>query len=145
MLEVTKHQHRIAQITDVDRCIHRSDQSVLSKYENGQHAKLAEIAQQLMHLQNQESPIRHCIQVSVQAVDHDDASAVLFDALTNDRSEFTRRQLRRIDLLESNESRVDERLEWQTQGVCSRLDRAAAFVERKKDRLFSALSGSDRV
>jgi hypothetical protein len=59
--EIAKHDYRIAQITDVDRRLHRANQPVLRKHEDGQNANLAHVGQQLMHLQDQKSLIRHGI------------------------------------------------------------------------------------
>src|SRR4051812_521520 len=47
-LEIAQHQHRVAEIADVQRCIHRPDQPMLREHKDSQHTLLAEIAQELV-------------------------------------------------------------------------------------------------
>src|SRR5581483_7602539 len=75
-LEVAQHHDCVAQIADVERRLHRSDQAVLRQHQDGQHALLAEITQQLVHLQDEEALVRHGVHVTVQAVDDDNAGAL---------------------------------------------------------------------
>ena len=58
-LEVPQHKHRIAEIADIQRSIHRADQPVLGQHKYREHTELAQIAQQLVHLQYQKTLVRH--------------------------------------------------------------------------------------
>src|SRR3546814_2467244 len=78
--EIAQHHHGVAQIGDVQGRIHRANQAVLGEDKDGEYALLSQIAEQFMHLQDQEPLVGHRAEIAVEAVDHDDARAVLLHA-----------------------------------------------------------------
>src|ERR1700759_5350840 len=98
-----------------------------------------------MHLQHQKTLIRHCIQVSVQAVDDDDARVTAFNAVANVCRELAWRHLRGVDLLESDMSGIDIFFERQAERPRPRFARAASLVKGEKYGVLAAFSRRDRV
>ena len=138
-LEIAQHDHRIAQIADVEWRIHRADQPMLSKDQDRQNALLPEIGQEFVHLQDEKSLVRHRAQIAVQAVDDDDAGVVDFDALPHICGEFARRQLGWVNLLKPDMSGSDILFERQAECLGARLDGAATFVEREEGGVLATL------
>jgi hypothetical protein len=60
-----------------------------------------------MQLDYQELLVRHRVEVSVQAVDGDDARLTVFDVLTDPMDEFTWREFGRIDLIDRDQPGFD--------------------------------------
>ena len=106
-LEIPQHQHRIAQIADIERRLHRSHQAVLGQDQDRDDAELIEGAEQLVHLQDEKTLLRHRIHIAVQAVDDDDAMPSLLDTLANQVGKFAGRHLGRVDLLHPDLARID--------------------------------------
>ena len=82
-------------------------EAVLRQDENRQNALLAEVAQQFVHLQRQETLVGHRVHVAVQAVDDHDGRRFLLDGLADDHGELAWGKLRRIDLLEMQQTLLD--------------------------------------
>ena len=82
-LEVAQQHDSVAEVAEVKRHPHRSLKAMLGQDQDGQHPELVEVAQKLVHLENQEALFRHGIEVAVEAVNHDDAGAVHLDGMTD--------------------------------------------------------------
>ena len=87
-LEITQHHNGIAEVAQVERRFERTDEPMLSENKDRHDTALPEIGQQFVHLQDQETLVRHCIHVAVQAVDNDDAGTVVLDASLDVGREF---------------------------------------------------------
>ena len=136
--EVAQHDHRVAQVADVERRIHRADQPVLGEYEDGEHALLPEIGQQFVHLQDEEAFIRHRREIAVETVDDDDTGAVVLDAGPYGRGELSRRELGRIDLLEAQLFGLQRLFERQADRARPGFECATPLVEGEVRGVFAA-------
>src|SRR5665213_646621 len=145
VFEVAQHDHRVAEVAHVQRRIHRADQAVLGQDLDGEDAELAEIAQQLMHLQDEEALVRHGVEVAVEAVDDDELGSVLLDALAHEGSELARRHLGRIYLLDAQEPRGHALVEGQADRARAGHYGAASLIERENDGTLFALGRGDRI
>src|SRR4051812_46158126 len=103
--EVAEQEHRVGKIREINRTLHRTDESVLREDHQGDDAELTEIAQEFVHLQHGKPFVGHRIEVSSQAVDDYDACTLVLDALPDNSRELTRREFGWIDLLEPDMSR----------------------------------------
>src|SRR6476660_3530093 len=108
-LEVAKHDYGVAQVTDVQRRLHRPHQAMLGEDQDGHHPKLVEVTQQLVHLKDKEFFIGHGVQIAVQAVDDHHARMLLFHRLAHDGGKFTRRHLGGVNLTNLEPSGIDVR------------------------------------
>src|SRR3954469_14965486 len=144
-LKIAQHEHRITQIADIESRFHRTDQPMLSEDQDGQHAFLPEIAQELMHLKDEESLIRHRVEVTVQTVDDDNPGVILFDALSYIRGEFPGGHLGGIDLLKADESRLQVRFKGQAKRPSPGFHRSATFIEGKEHRMLTTGCRRDRI
>src|ERR1700745_2460611 len=98
-----------------------------------------------MHLQDQKTLIRHCIQVSVQAVDDDDARVTAFNAVANVCREFAWRHLGGVDLLESDVTGIDIFFERQAERPRPRFDCATSLVESEEYGVLAAFSRRNHI
>src|SRR3546814_12529903 len=102
---------------------------------------LSQIAEQFMHLQDQEPLVGHRAEIAVEAVDHDDARAVLLHAGADIGREFSGRELSRIDLLYAQFARCqgfveDRRSVVSGKGVSVRLDLGGrVYIQKKKKKI----------
>ena len=144
-LKIAQHQHAVGEIADVERRIHRSDKAMLRQHQDGQDATLTEIAQQFVHLQNQEALIRHRVEVAVKAIDDHDLSVSVLNAAPHGVGELARSHFSRINLLNIDQAFVEVLFEWQTQRLCARGHRAASFVEGKDHGALVSSCGGDRI
>src|SRR6185295_1527058 len=92
VLEVTEHQHGVAQIADIERSGHRADQAVLGRHQYAQNTLLIEVSQQLVHLQDEKAAFGHRVQIAVEAVHDHDARPLSFDTVPNIPCKFAGRQ-----------------------------------------------------
>src|SRR5690348_702130 len=145
VFEVAQHQYGIAQVTDVHGRVHGAHQSVLREYQQRQHAKLAQVTQQLVHLQDEEALVRHRVEIAVQAVYDDDPRLVALDGFAHALGEFPRRQFRGIYLLEANKAFSHRVVQGQSERPGASLDGAAAFVECEDDGAFAPPGRRDRI
>ena len=98
-LEIPQHQHRIAEIADIERRLHRAHQPMLRQDQDGDDPELIEGAQEFVHLEDKKTFLRHRVHVAVQAVNDDDPYALALDAFPHPVGEFSRRHLGWVDLL----------------------------------------------
>src|SRR6185437_6867302 len=145
ILEVTQHQHGVAEIADVQRRFHGTDQPVLRKHQHRKHAQLAEVTQQLVHLKDEETLVRHRVEIAVQTVDDDNSSVVLFHCSADPVREFSGPQLRGIDLVEPDHPVFHCVIERQAEGMGTRPDGAPTFIESEYGGVFTAPRRRDRI
>ena len=98
--EISQHDHRIAQVTQIYRRIHAANQAVLSQDHEGQNPQLIEVGKKLVHLKDEKALVRHRVEVSVQAVDQHHARFMLFHCIADEMCEFARGHLCGIDLFD---------------------------------------------
>src|SRR5579862_2965974 len=144
-LEIAQHENGVAQIADVERRIHRADQPVLGEHKHRQDSLLSQVAQQFMHLQNEEALIRHGVHIAIEAVDNDDPCAVGLDAVPYICRELSGREFGGIDLLETDQTRGDVLLQGQSERTGASFHGAAALVEGEEHRMFATFGGCDDV
>jgi len=82
---------------------------VLGQNQKGENAPVIEIGQKLVHLEHKELLLRHSVQITCQAIDHDDLNPVLLNGAAHSRREFPERQISRINLLDMERARLNER------------------------------------
>lgn len=80
---------------------------MLSEQKEREHAPLPEVAQELVHLEDQKALVRHGVEIAIEAVDDDDPRAVHLNTAPHVCRELARRQFRRVDLLEADEAGVE--------------------------------------
>ena len=72
-LEIAEQHDRVGQIAEIDVRTDIADDAVLAEDQDGDDALLVQIAQHLVHLQQQVFLARHRLQEGVEAVDDDEA------------------------------------------------------------------------
>src|SRR3546814_11768702 len=98
-----------------------------------------------MHLQDQEPLVGHRAEIAVEAVDHDDARAVLLHAGADIGREFSGREFSRIDLLYAQFARCQGFVERLPDRPRACLQRAAPLVEGEKNRSEERRVGKEGV
>jgi len=88
-----------------------ADHPGLRQDQDGHHALLVQVGEQLMHLQDHELLVRHGVQVSAQAVDHDHPSAPVLDRVPHFAGELTGREIGGVDLLQAQSAVLNVRRE----------------------------------
>ena len=141
--EVAQQDDRVGEIGDVDRRIHRADDAVLRDRHEGARAAPVEVLQQLMHMQDERVFLRHGRAIAVDAVDDDLGNAVRIDQLARAVCELARRDLRRVDLLDEEESILDELFEIHVERVGTVEQEIDFLVEREHRNPLPALHRSD--
>src|ERR1700709_1360912 len=144
-LEIAQHQHAIGEIADVEGRIHRSEHAMLREHQNGKDPELTEVAQQLVHLQDQEALVRHRVQVAIEAVDDHDTRVSGFSAAAYGIGKLARRHFGRVDLLNIDQAVVEALLKRKSQRLGARTHRAASFIEGKDHGFLPSRSGGDRI
>jgi hypothetical protein len=76
-----------------------ADHPGLRQDQDGHHALLVQIGEQLMHLQDHELLVRHGVQVSAQAVDHHHPGTPVLDGVAHLARELAGREISGVDLL----------------------------------------------
>src|ERR1700732_4190386 len=101
---------------------------MLRHNQDRQHPMLVQVGEQLVYLERQKAFLRHCLQIAVEAVYDDDSSISLNHASTDERSELTRRHLCRIDLMQDDITRREQRGELHSDPACPLDDAFGALV-----------------
>jgi hypothetical protein len=86
-----------------------ADHPGLRQDQDGHHALLVQVGEQLMHLQDHELLVRHGVQVPAQAVDHDHPSTPALDGVAHFAGELAGREISRVDLLQAEPALLDVR------------------------------------
>ena len=120
------------------------DQAVLGQEQDRDDPHLAQVAEKFVHLQDQETLVRHRVEVAVEAVDDDDARLVALDAGPHQMGELTGRHLGGINLLDAQRPGCDEGFDVQADGFGPSVDGAAALVEGEDDGVVAAPCRRDR-
>ena len=102
-------------------------------------ARLPEVGQQLVQLDDQEALLGHGVEVAVQAVDDDDGGAAVLDGPADGVGELARRQLGRVDLLHGHAPGVDVLPQVDPQAGGAGQQRVEALVEDEQRRVLAAL------
>ena len=102
-------------------------------------AELIEIAQELVHLKDQEFFVGHGVQIAVEAVDHDHARFLLFDSLAHNRGKLAGRHFSWVDLLNDEAASCDMGAKGNAQTIRAGKDGSQSFVECKENSMFPAL------
>jgi hypothetical protein len=144
-LKVTEHDHRIGEVTNIERGSHWSDQTVLGENQDRQDAELAEKAEQLVHLKDEETLVRHSVEIAVQAVNNDDSGTIVLDGASDQVGEFPGRQLCGINLLDPDEAGLRRFIQGQTQGAGASVHSASPFIEGEYDRTLPSRGRSNGV
>src|SRR5215207_8416692 len=104
-------QNGVAEVGQIQRGRHVAHHAGLRQDQDGDHALLVQVGDQLMHLQDHELLVGHGVQVSAQAVDHDHPSAPVLDRVPHFAGELTGREIGRVDLLQAEPALLDVRRE----------------------------------
>ena len=137
--EEPEKEDRVGQITQVDIRADVTDKSVLAQDHEGYHTLLAEISKELMHLQGQMPVFRHCLQICVEAVDHDNPCPIHFNRIANGRGELARRQFSRVNLTDAKTAFIDMRLQIHVECCRSHHQCGETFIEEEECGSLAAL------
>src|SRR4051812_13935314 len=118
---------------------------MLSQDQDRQNSALTKVGQQFVHLQDQKSLVRHCIEVAIQTVDDDHSRAICFNTALNIDGELAWRQLGWINLLQADEATVKPALKVEAQGLGARLQCSSSFIEGKEHRMFPSIGSRKRI
>src|ERR1700730_16044083 len=98
MLEIAQDDDAISKVTRINRGNHLSpNHAALRDDHKRRDTTIVQIAQKLVQLGGEVIALGHRIQVTVQAVDDDDARLVLLHGFPNDTRKLSRRDLDGID------------------------------------------------
>src|SRR6185437_8929247 len=139
-LEEAQQQHRVGEVGEVDRGLHGADQAVLGEDHDGHHALLAEIAQQLVHLQGEVGLLRHGVLVAGERVQHDDAGAG-FDSVADHGRQFAGRELGGVHVLQAEQAGALVLRQVDAHAAAALQQHAARLVERHHQRLLATVHG----
>jgi len=106
-----------------------TDHAVLGHHQDRHHSHLGKIREELVHLHCEQAVLGHRLQVSVEAVDHHDASAFLLDRAAHVPREFAGAHLGRIDALHDRPPRLHLGGDIHAEGPSTRKERAQPLVE----------------
>src|SRR5215207_10020424 len=98
-LEEAQQQNGVTEVGQIQRGSHVAHHAGLGQDQDGHHALLIQVGEQLMHLQDHELLVRHGVQVSAQAVNHDHPSAPVLDGVAHLARELAGREISGVDLL----------------------------------------------
>src|SRR5215207_10187200 len=104
-------QNGVAEVGQIQRRSHVAHHAGLRQDQDGHHALLVQIGQQLMHLQDHELLVRHGVQVPAQAVDHHHPGTPALDGVAHLAGELAGREIGRVDLLQAQPAVLDVRRE----------------------------------
>src|SRR3954466_9747186 len=107
---------------------------MLGQHQDGKDASVTEIAQQLVHLKNQKTLVRHRVEIAIEAVNYHYPRVSTFYAAPHCVGKLARRHFSRGDLLESDQAAVEPILKWKAQRLRTCTHGAAPFVEGKDHR-----------
>jgi len=113
---------------------------VLGEDHDGHHALLAEIAQQLVHLQGEVGLLRHGVLVAGERVQHDDAGAG-FDSVADHGRQFAGRELGGVHVLQAEQAGALVLRQVDAHAAAALQQHAARLVERHHQRLLATVHG----
>src|SRR6267378_2001119 len=144
-LEKAQQNHGVGEEAHIDRRAHRSDHPGLRQRQDGEHAALPEIGEQLVELDDEELLLGHRREKAVQAVDDEDARAASFHLFAHPIHHLTRRHLGRIDLLDAQLGGRDHLRYPHPQRFRARRERVDALVEGVDGGGLAASRGGRRI
>jgi hypothetical protein len=131
-LEITQEQDIIGEIADVDRALQRQANGAgLSQNHDREHPAISEISKQFVQMHRKELLSRHRLEISVQAIEENDANIVALDVLPDVRDQFSRGHLRRIDAFDHDFAALQVRAKIDAQAGGSRHQGVRGFLEEE--------------
>src|SRR3954451_18086498 len=95
---------------------------------------MAQIAQQLVHLKNQKTLVRHRVEIAIEAVNYHYPRVGTFYAAPHCVCKLARRHFSRVDLLEIDQGFVEPLLQRKAQRLPTATHGAATFIEGNNQR-----------
>ena len=96
--EIAEQENIVREIADVNRTLQwGANGAGLSENHQREDAAIAKVGQKLMQMHRQKLFSGHGLEISVQAVEHNNAGVCFLDVLLNAGDQFSRRHFGRID------------------------------------------------
>src|SRR3569832_648 len=129
---IAQQQHGVVEIARIHRRARvAADDAILRHEQQRGDALLAEICQQLVHVQREKTVAGHGVEIAVKAVDYHDTGLIVLHRLAHDIGEFARREFRRVHLLYLNTTRADVVADVHTEARRTLVEGGDRFVEQK--------------